>query len=68
MTNRVTVDTSLCMGSGNCVELAPAYFGQSEETGMVELITPEVDPADRADVERAALICPAGVIRLESSV
>jgi ferredoxin len=61
----IEADGSLCMGSGNCVELAPRHFTQDEATGLVEVIDADVSEADLPDVERAAQICPAGVIRIE---
>jgi ferredoxin len=67
VTGHVKVDGSLCIGSGNCVELAPAHFTQDEDTGLVVLLRSDVEASDEADVERAAVICPAGVIRVEPS-
>jgi ferredoxin len=56
------VERDLCIGSGNCVELAPGVFElDREELAVV------VDPtaADQATLEEAANCCPAGAIFLE---
>ena len=61
---RVEVDVPKCVGSGQCVLLAPDVFDQREEDGMVVLLDdrPPVDLHDA--VREAAVVCPAAVIRL----
>lgn len=57
----VRVERDLCIGSGNCVRLAPSVFAlDSEQIALV------VDPsaADGTTLERAASRCPAGAIFL----
>jgi ferredoxin len=58
---RVNVDEDVCIGSGECVRLAPAAF--SLEPGGVAVVT---DPASVAsDALRAAeATCPSGAIRV----
>jgi ferredoxin len=61
---RVEVDVPKCVGSGQCVLLAPDVFDQREEDGMVVLLD-ERPPVDLHDaVREAAVVCPAAVIRL----
>jgi ferredoxin len=58
----VRVDRDLCIGSGNCVRLAPQVFElDSEELARV------IDPtaADRPALEFVANRCPAGAIFLD---
>jgi ferredoxin len=64
---RVIVETSRCLGSGNCLGFAPGVFDQRDDDGIVILLDPE-PPADReADVRQAAALCPARAIVLEES-
>lgn len=54
-------DRETCIGSGNCVQLAPAVFDQDED-GRVALV-PGGDPdAVAADVELAVAGCPVGAL------
>jgi ferredoxin len=54
-------DREICIGSGNCVQLAPAVFDQVED-GRVALV-PGGDPdAVAADVELAVAGCPVGAL------
>jgi len=55
-------DRETCIGSGNCVQLAPAVFDQDDD-GRVALV-PGGDPdAAAAAVERAVAGCPVGALR-----
>jgi ferredoxin len=57
-------DRETCIGSGNCVQLAPAVFDQDED-GRVALV-PGGDPdGAAADVELAVTGCPVGALRWE---
>jgi ferredoxin len=59
----VRVERDLCIGSGNCVRLAPGVFElDGEEIAVV------LDPAraDRATLEGVANRCPAGAIFLDT--
>jgi ferredoxin len=54
-------DREICIGSGNCVQLARAVFDQDED-GRVALV-PGGDPdAAAADVELAVAGCPVGAL------
>jgi ferredoxin len=59
---RVQVDTSECVGSGQCVMTAPAVFDQREEDGIVALLTDRPPAGDQEDVRHAAGMCPARAI------
>ncbi|MER5432241.1 ferredoxin [Streptomyces sp. NPDC002588] len=60
----MSVDVSLCYGTGQCAETAPEVFAQDLAGGTVELRTtaPPVELAE--DVRHAALFCPSGSIRI----
>ncbi|WP_029535675.1 ferredoxin [Saccharopolyspora spinosa] len=51
-----------CMGAGNCAEVAPGYFDQSDADGTVVLRRDSFDPADREVVDRAIEICPVAAL------
>jgi len=53
-----------CIGAGNCVEIAPRYFTQGENDGLVQVLVDSIDTPDTGAVERAADICPVGAILL----
>lgn len=61
---KVTVDQNKCVGSGQCVLLAPDVFDQREDDGIVLLL--QQSPPEELDeaVSQAATICPARVIHL----
>jgi len=60
---KVTVDTSLCIGSGMCALTAPAVFGQDLEQAVVVLRDPEPPPSEHEAVLAAVQYCPAAVIQ-----
>ena len=62
---RVTVDTGLCCGSGQCVLTAPGVFDQSDDDGTVVLLD-ACPPGDaHEDVRAAAHVCPSGAIGVQ---
>jgi len=61
---KVSVDLGVCNGYGHCVIEAPAYFDLDEETGKAVVLKPDVEEADRAAVESAAVLCPVQAITL----
>ena len=62
---RVEVDLSLCIGSGDCVLLAPTAFhlGDADPTVSVLPGAAHTDPEQLRDAEMS---CPTGAIRLVS--
>ncbi|MEU5265658.1 ferredoxin [Amycolatopsis sp. NPDC021455] len=60
----ITVDTSSCVSSGQCVLLAPHTFDQDEEDGTVVLLTDEPAAGEEDAVRQAELSCPAAAIRV----
>ena len=61
---RITVDTTRCVASGQCVLIAPELFDQRADDGKVVLLdeSPELGQQDGA--RESALVCPSGAIRL----
>jgi ferredoxin len=55
----VTVDRSLCIGSGDCVDTAPDVFQLDEEDKAV-VVDPDGAPTD--DIIAAAGNCPVSAI------
>ena len=58
----VTVERDLCIGSGNCVRLAPGVFELDGE--QIAFVRNPSAASDEA-LERAASRCPAGAIFLD---
>jgi ferredoxin len=61
---RIVLDQDACIGSGQCVLTADDVFDQRVEDGVAVLLLDEVPPERAAELEEAALICPAQAIRL----
>jgi ferredoxin len=59
---RITTAAPLCIGTGNCVNVAPGYFTQDDGTGVVVLLAEEVTPGDEETVVGAARLCPVEAI------
>lgn len=53
-----------CMGAGNCAEVAPKYFDQSDLDGTVVVRQATVDDGDDDLVGRAVDICPVAALEL----
>lgn len=65
---KVSVDTSRCVGAGQCVWVASKVFDQNERDGLVMVLLPE-PPADMHDfVREAARVCPARAIHITEEV
>jgi ferredoxin len=65
--DELVVDSSRCMGAGQCVLTAPDLFDQSEEEGTVLLVRePRDDETDRSLVRRAVDLCPSGAVSFAS--
>ncbi|KUJ69679.1 hypothetical protein ACZ90_10185 [Streptomyces albus subsp. albus] len=61
---RISVDGGRCVGSGNCVRIAPELFDQGED-GRARLRTDADRPpwdADASQAREAAELCPAAAI------
>ena len=62
---KVTADRTGCTGSGNCVRLAPEWFDQDEDEGLVILIS-DSPPAELIELMRDVVdACPTRALELE---
>ena len=61
MTIKATVDHELCIGSGNCLHLAPGAFERAEDGTAVPAMH---HGASDEEMRRAARSCPTGAIAL----
>lgn len=61
MRTTVTVDPDLCIGTGDCVRLAPAAFRIDEARG-VSVPLPTAAGTDPDALEEAAFNCPTRAI------
>jgi ferredoxin len=61
---RIEVDREGCVGGGQCVIAAPDVFDQRDDDGTVILLNAQPPPELHDGVRRAAMLCPANVIRL----
>lgn len=64
---KLTVDRRVCTGAGNCVRLAPDWFDQDDDEGLVVLLG-DSPPDDLKPLMRDVVdACPTGAIRVERS-
>jgi ferredoxin len=61
---RVTVDPDLCVGTAECVRLAPEAFAL-DDAEDIALVAPEASQAPIAQLRRAAYECPTGAITID---
>ncbi|MER7282725.1 ferredoxin [Dactylosporangium sp. NPDC000244] len=57
----VTADADVCVGSGNCIIVAPSVFDLDDE-GAVVVLQDRVSAGDRDAAVAAAAGCPAAAI------
>ena len=62
---KVSIDRGRCVGSGNCVYVAPDIFSQDDDDGMVILLTERPDASLSEAVAEAARQCPSMAIQLK---
>ena len=62
---KVSIDRGKCVGSGNCVYIAPDVFSQDDDNGMVILLTERLDASLGEAVAEAARQCPSMAIQLK---
>ena len=62
---KVTVDQDKCVGSGQCLLIAPDVFDQRDEDGIVVLRRHDVPAGSEDDVAEAAQVCPGLAISVE---
>ncbi|MFI6054357.1 ferredoxin [Streptomyces violascens] len=60
---RVSADRDVCVGAGLCALTAPGVFDQDDD-GLVDVITPDPDPAQQPAARQAGNLCPSGAVRI----
>ncbi|KUF19030.1 MULTISPECIES: ferredoxin [Streptomyces] len=60
---RITIDTDVCIGAGQCVLTAPKVFTQDDD-GFSELLAGWADRAGDPMLREAARACPVRAITL----
>ncbi len=60
---QITVNTSACVGAGQCVMTAEDLFDQDDD-GIVMLLDDSPDSSHEAGARRAASLCPARAIKV----
>lgn len=61
---RLRADVGRCLGSGQCVLIAPDTFAQRPSDGTVVVLAPEPSPERLADVTESVAQCPVGALTL----
>ncbi|MBA0049947.1 ferredoxin [Streptomyces sp. AJS327] len=61
---KVTADTESCVAAGMCAFTAPEVFDQSQEDGVVVVLSEQPPESQHAAVRRAVRACPAQVLSL----
>ncbi|TXC96842.1 ferredoxin [Streptomyces sp. ISID311] len=61
---KIIIDEDKCVGAGQCVLAADEVFDQRDEDGIVILLDPSPSDDLSAQVENAALLCPALAIEV----
>ncbi|WP_020497494.1 ferredoxin [Sciscionella marina] len=64
---KVTIDTQLCSGHGNCLFAAPEVFDLDPATDIAYLRKTEFSEADESAVREAVADCPANAIQADDS-
>ena len=64
---KLTVDRKTCTGAGNCVRLAPGWFDQDDDEGLVVLLDDSPPDGLKQQMRDVVDACPTGAIRAESS-
>jgi ferredoxin len=57
----LSIDASRCQGHGRCSLISPTLFDVTDD-GLGQVLVPEPEPADAADVARAIANCPESAI------
>ncbi|MFF4454208.1 ferredoxin [Streptomyces goshikiensis] len=62
---RISIDTGVCIGAGQCALTAPEVFTQDDD-GFSELMPGREDGAGSALVREAARACPVSAISVSA--
>lgn len=62
---KITVKEDACVGSGQCALVAGSLFDQ-DDNGIVVLLNADPEPSEEAAAQKAASLCPARAIIVNS--
>jgi ferredoxin len=62
---KIIVDTSKCVGAGQCVLTEPALFDQSEDDGTIIVLNETLEDELVEKAREAAHVCPSQALSLE---
>ena len=62
----LTIDASRCQGHGRCSLISAKIFDISDD-GLGQVLVPEPEPGDAADVMRAVDNCPESAISFSAA-
>lgn len=66
MSIRITIDDTLCVGSGDCARIAPDVFEVDEDAGLAIVRSGAAEQPLKL-LQDAAYQCPTGSIEVEES-
>lgn len=64
----IYTDIDKCMGAGQCVVVAPHYFDQDDDTGLVIRLRDDAPAEHHALLFEAVRACPVQAIALSEDV
>lgn len=64
---KIEIDTSRCIGAGQCAAFAEGIFEQ-DESGIAYLLTTQVSPNRFEEVRLAAQLCPVSAITIVEEI
>ena len=64
---KVNADLNVCIGAGNCAQVAGMVFAQRERDGLVVVLQEDPPPQLTDTVRKAVRLCPSGALSLSET-